>query len=420
MRPLVDEPSILTEARASLGSRPRGVTHLFRGSLEDLLHPPANQISFLHGLRAIAVLLVINFHVSETFIAAHHANAYTSLPFVSNGWIGVDLFLILSGFFIGGQLWKELWKSGAISFRRFAVRRGLRIWPLHLFTFLCVLIVFPGHAAAKQFGWTDLVFVTNYLDHGIVPGAWSLCTEEQFYLLAPLLLSLFAWDQSRRWSVRVLWLLVLALPIGRAIIWMHHTGSLSAHDPVLFSSALYFRFHTHCDGLLVGLILAHQWIRHNRPSASHWKAAGIALLGLFLLLLLRYLQHEVLIFTGLALFFGSVVWAGLVGRVMLFRGRIFYWLSRLSFGMYLNHRCLESFVLNSLSPRLHAFSPASITGELFATLLLVLLSAVVSLATFCLVEHPFLHLRSRLLEPAPQLEVSHTTPAHAGLVARAG
>jgi len=106
---------------------PSRVIQLFSGSLAELWSPPSNQISFLDGLRSIAILLVINLHFSAEFSSIHGDNFYSRLPFVINGWVGVDLFFVLSGFFIGGQLWKELQRSGTISIGRFILRRGLRI-----------------------------------------------------------------------------------------------------------------------------------------------------------------------------------------------------------------------------------------------------------------------------------------------------
>ena len=174
---------------ALLGEPPdRGYTSLFSGSFTQLLHPPSGQIPFLDGLRTIAILLVVNHHFSARFAEVHGDNFYSRLPFVINGWSGVDLFFVLSGFFIGGQLWKELLKDGTISIRRFILRRGLRIWPLFFFIYLCVFVLYWPDAATKQYGWSDLVFLTNYFNHGIVGGGWSLCTEEQFYLVCRLLL----------------------------------------------------------------------------------------------------------------------------------------------------------------------------------------------------------------------------------------
>src|SRR5487761_276124 len=173
-----------------LGDPPRrGYTKLFLGSLPQLIHPPPNQIPFLDGLRTIAILLVVNHHFSAGFTTLHGDNFYSRLPFVINGWSGVDLFFVLSGFFIGGAAVEratERWND--LNLALYIVRRGLRIWPLFFFIFICVFLIFWPDAIAKQYGWTDWVFLTNYLNHGIVGGGWSLCTEEQFYVVTPILL----------------------------------------------------------------------------------------------------------------------------------------------------------------------------------------------------------------------------------------
>lgn len=375
----------------------RGYTSLFSGSLKQLLHPPPGQIPFLDGLRTIAILLVVNHHFSAGFAELHGDNFYSRLPLVINGWSGVDLFFVLSGFFIGGQLWKELLNDGTISIRRFILRRGLRIWPLFFFTYFCVLLLYWPDAATKQYGWADLVFLTNYLNYGIVGGGWSLCTEEQFYIVTPLLLCLFA--HKKLHSIRPwLWGLLVLIPAMRAVIWIYHTGHFFYHDPALFAT-MYYKFHTHCDGLIIGLIISNLWVSYNKPKLRLWKASLILFGGFVLLVFLRELQHEVFIFTGLALFFGSLVWFGLTSRVRLFQSRLFYWISRLSFGMYLNHGYLVSPVLNRFLPRFHLLSPSSIAVQLLGTFILIGLSAAIAMVTFCLVEHPFLGLRMRLLEP---------------------
>src|SRR5579859_3511864 len=96
--------------RGSLSDPKRGLvlSELFSGSIHELLHPPASQIPFLDGLRTIAIFLVVNAHLSAKFAETFGSNPYSRLPFIANGWIGVDLFFVLSGFFIGGQLWKEI------------------------------------------------------------------------------------------------------------------------------------------------------------------------------------------------------------------------------------------------------------------------------------------------------------------------
>ena len=299
---------------------------LFSGSIAELLHPPESQIPFLDGLRSIAVLLVICGHLSAKFVESNGQNHFSRLPFVANGWMGVDLFFVLSGFFIGGQLWKELRGSQSIDVGRFIVRRGLRIWPLYFFTFICVLIfaLTAGQdAAAKQYGWTDLVFLTNYYNRGLVMGSWSLCTEEQFYIVAPLALFFCAGRVRLIRAYRPwLWALLFLVPVLRAVIWVHGTGHFFVHDTALFSP-IYYSSLTHCDGLIMGMIIANYWATREKPAArfaTPWILTGAAVA---VSILLYPLQKEIFDFTILALFFGSLVWLGIQRPPAFFNSRCF-------------------------------------------------------------------------------------------------
>jgi peptidoglycan/LPS O-acetylase OafA/YrhL len=137
------------------------------------------RIKRLDILRCAAILLVL----------FHHTAA---LPGIAQmGFVGVDLFFVLSGFLISGLLYKEYLKRGAISFRRFFVRRGLKIYPafyvMLLVTFIAQLL------AGKLSGWgaytREMLFVQNYKP-GIWMHCWSLGVEEHFYILLPILLLL--------------------------------------------------------------------------------------------------------------------------------------------------------------------------------------------------------------------------------------
>ena len=380
-------------------------TKIFSGSIADLLHPPVGQIPFLDGLRSMAVLLVIGQHLSAKFTLAHGPNFYSRLPFVANGWMGVDLFFVLSGFFIGGQLWKEIRDSGTVNIGRFIIRRGFRIWPLYFFTFICVFIyaAATGHILpAKEYGWSDLVFVTNLHNRGIVMGSWSLCTEEQFYIMAPVALFFCAMrKQSLRRYRPWLWILLLLVPALRIILWINGTGHFFVHNPDLFSP-LYYSSFTHCDGLIMGLIIANLWVTREKI-ASRFAAPGILVaLAVILLIALHLLQKEIFDFTILALLFGSFVWYGLQRRPAIFNSRIFYWLSRLSFGMYLNHEYMCPWVVNTVLPKLPFTAHLPVFANCLGVLIVVLLSALISLVTFCCVEHPFLQIRKVVLSRPAQ------------------
>jgi peptidoglycan/LPS O-acetylase OafA/YrhL len=373
------------------------IRKLFAGSLTELKHPPAGQIPFLDGLRSIAILLVVSGHFSSDFATIYGSTSYSRLPFVANGWIGVDLFFVLSGFFIGGQLWKEQSRRGTVDVGRFMIRRGLRIWPLYYFFFVVVLSVYLVLGTApKSYGWSDLVFLTNYVNHGIVMGSWSLCTEEQFYIATPLAIYLLARniravERCRPW----LWGLLCSVSLLRAAIWIHATGHFFHHDPKLFSP-IYYRSITHCDGLIMGLIIANLWETRTQP---RWKLANpwlLVMLATVSLVALHLLQKEIFDFTALALFFGSFVWLGVQRKVRVFDSILFYWISRLSFGMYLNHEYIAPWVVGRVLPHF-GLSRSHLAANIAGVAILVIISAAIALMTFCLVEHPFLQLRKIVL-----------------------
>lgn len=374
--------------------------NLFSGSLKELKRPPRGQISFLDGLRSIAILLVVSGHLSASFSKTYGPTAYSRLPFVQNGWVGVDLFFVLSGFFIGGQLWKELRRRHTIDVRRFVIRRGLRIWPLYFFIYLCVLTVavtLGGGAAAHEYGWSDLLFVTNYHNRGIVEGSWSLCTEEQFYIIAPIVLYLMArkpggLQRCRPW----LWLAFCSLPLLRAALWVHGTGHFFTHDPALFQP-IYYMSITHCDGLILGLIIANHWETQTKATAKIANPWSIVVVAGLVAGILHGFQKEIFDFTALALLFGALVWLGLQHQFRIFNSRAFYWISRLSFGMYLNHEYLAPWVVGAVLPHL---SHIRLVSNLLGVVILVALSSSVALVTYCLVEHPFLQLRKLILGTA--------------------
>ena len=106
-----------------------------------------------------------------------------------SGWVGVDLFFVLSGFLIGGLLFREYRKYGALSFPRFFVRRGLKIYPP--FIALVVATIVVRICTAEPMRWRDVLgeflFLQNYLGKMWIH-TWSLAVEEHFYLLLPLVL----------------------------------------------------------------------------------------------------------------------------------------------------------------------------------------------------------------------------------------
>jgi peptidoglycan/LPS O-acetylase OafA/YrhL len=218
----------------------------------------------LDGFRAAAVLMIFGHHLFYGWPldpAAFSWMPHTLVAAIAHGWLGVDLFFILSGFLITGILLDS--RQSDHYFRNFYVRRTLRIVPLYFTCILVMYFAYPGPAA--YFG-LSLVFLANFhyqfgvsAPHG--PSVfWSLAIEEHFYLLWPLLVRLL-----NRMSLFVFTLiLVFGTPILRGIC------AYLGMDPEQIYIYSFFRF----DGLALGAILA-LWVRSRYYSrASAWKLAG--------------------------------------------------------------------------------------------------------------------------------------------------
>lgn len=161
----------------------------------------------IQGLRAVAILSVVLYHAG--------------VPFLAGGYVGVDVFFVISGFLITDLLWRELETTGRLSFAGFYARRARRLLPMAMlvvvFTMIASAALLPplevrsvwkdGLATATY--WANYRFAalhTNYLSASGPPSPflqyWSLGVEEQFYLLWPLLLVLASGAVLRRTPAR--------------------------------------------------------------------------------------------------------------------------------------------------------------------------------------------------------------------------
>ncbi len=237
----------------------------------------------LDTLRALAIVLVFCFHyrvfVSDT----------PDLGWFSNvGWTGVDLFFVLSGYLIGEQLMAGLARGETLSLRSFYARRAARTWPL-FWLVLAAFFLMPGMLGGREPPplWRFLTFTQNI---ELMPGtafshAWSLCVEEQFYLLLPL--ALLA-ARALRLSRRQAWLGIAGLTLA-AIAWRSHLWTLygrSDEQIVGYYQHIYYATLGRADEFLPGLAVA--LLQHGHPQAwarlmRHGRrllALGLAAVGL--------------------------------------------------------------------------------------------------------------------------------------------
>jgi peptidoglycan/LPS O-acetylase OafA/YrhL len=270
----------------------------------------------LDGFRAFAILMVLVLHLFYGWPTP----ALSSIPrpirlAIGHGWLGVDLFFVLSGFLITGILIDS--KENEHYFRNFYSRRILRIVPLYL---VCILVMYFAYPAAGAYFRLSLVYLANFAyafriktPHG--PGVfWSLAIEEHFYLLWPLLVRFL----NKRWLLRFSLFIVLGTPILRGIC--AHAGM----DPELqIYSYSFFRF----DGLALGALLA-MWVRSRYYSRwSAWRLASV-LIGASCLIALIGLPYGI---TGSKTVVGTAfhysqaefIFAALMTLALAYRGSSF-------------------------------------------------------------------------------------------------
>jgi peptidoglycan/LPS O-acetylase OafA/YrhL len=238
----------------------------------------------LDVLRGIAILLVFGRHLAlplpDGFVGGF-ARTWFQI-----GWLGVDLFFVLSGFLIGGLLIAELQKHDRIDVTRFLVRRGLKIYPAYL-VFIAYLILAPTAKALARGGdwpatlaaewlqyWPNLLFLQNYVGTNPAGHTWTLAVEEHFYLMLPFaLVALMATDRIRTLTS----LCLLAVP---ALLLALRGLSIWTGDPFAEKMSA---THLRLDALLfgVGIRSVAQYFPERFAATRRWRhwliPAGLAL-----------------------------------------------------------------------------------------------------------------------------------------------
>ncbi|EHQ30617.1 acyltransferase family protein [Mucilaginibacter paludis] len=195
----------------------------------------------LDHLRALAITYVLLFHYQ---MFGHPDWVNTIGEF---GWTGVDLFFVLSGFLIAGQLFSTIAEGKALSMRVFFIKRFFRIIPPYLIM-VGVYFVFPVLREREQMAplWRYLTFTLNFdldLKHtGTFTHAWSLCVEEQFYLILPLIILLFKYLNIGKKGIYLLLVLFLGGFMIRYVNWTHFIEpNLQSDDfTILFYKVIYY------------------------------------------------------------------------------------------------------------------------------------------------------------------------------------
>ena len=350
--------------------------------------PPARNAN-LDLLRAAAIVLVFCYH----WILMSPVELAEAMRRTGYAQYGVDLFFALSGWLIGTLYWRECAAAGRVALLRFWGRRWLRTVPPYLAALgLAWLAVWMERG--QPFDWRYLVFVQNYFP--TVPFfvvSWSLCIEEHFYVVLPLVLALLMAGGRRSRAIHLLFLggIVLA-PIGRLIV--------TADGTLPFAGAVFARTATHLrmEGLLLGFWVAYLPVFEPGPWAALARRSGALLAGSGLLLAtvpaLSFLWQYRLGMTMLAI--------GLTGCLVALVNRpagriasspVIRAIAISSYSLYLTHPLMLHVAVSVIH------RAPSLPWTLYFPLA-ALLSAAAGATFYLMIERPAIVLRDRLVARA--------------------
>jgi peptidoglycan/LPS O-acetylase OafA/YrhL len=381
--------------------------------LEPSASPRSSAASRLPGLdllRALAIGWVLLYHASLWGLAPRQN------PLVGFGWMGVDLFFVLSGFLIAGQLLRPFARGQRPSYGRFLTRRALRTLPAYL---VIVAIYFLAPAWRERTDiqplWSYLTFTQNLGLGPISPAAfshaWSLCVEEQFYLVFPLALGLVALRPRPGTVIGAFAAVLVFGMLIRGWFWLDDVGSprfdILGTPEGPYMRLIYYPTWSRLDGLLAGIAAAAvqtfrpAWWARLTARPNLLLAAGLAGVAASAALF----QNEVGGFFAAvfgypltaasmaALVTGAASPGSAIGRRAIPGAGA---LAAGSYSLYLSHKM----VFHAVATAAKAWPPAA---HILALPLALILAGAAGAALYWSVERPFLKLRERLGGPAPTL-----------------
>lgn len=331
-----------------------------------------------------------------------------------NGWMGVDLFFVLSGFLVTFLLMRRASSPRhAQPVREYLLKRVLRIVP----AYYCVLLIVaaglvpgyeipaPPETLKTQLG-IHLLFLQDYFPGQIVVAFWSLGVEEKFYLLIPLAVIPMLGMPFKK---RLRWLLVLtAIPVCFRIVTWFKNPWIDTYPECFWT--MRSPFHLAADSLLVGTICAILYAERENLTClqSRWLPRVAFFLGgaiIAVCLLATPLLSRINFFTAVLLMpllaagFGAILFGLVLGETgvnRLFCGPVLFFFSKISYTLYLVHIVFVESLYRGVS-NLSFFDSLSV-GQQF----LLYFSAFASVSIFAAllihysVEKPFLILKNRI------------------------
>ena len=311
----------------------------------------------LDGLRGIAILIVL----------VHHAG----IPLINGGYIGVDIFFVLSGFLITALLCQEHQQAGRISLKNFYIRRVLRLLPallLVLFIFGIYALLTKSGSNLKKAGKAIFYTITYLSDIAQAFGfstmeelshSWSLSMEEHFYLIFPVcLILLYKFKLKSCYILTAINVAILAVVIYRAITFQAADGDYTA------LRRFYFGFDYRFDALLTGCSLGFLIMWRGLPQIR----------SLYFILAVFVLTYTIIFIPAVSpvYYYGmpllNICTAVILIYILQERPKflanpVIVWIGAVSYGLYLWH----GFVFYVVHTYLHLSTyPLLITGSMIS------------------------------------------------------
>jgi len=344
----------------------------------------------LDVLRAFAVLWVVLHHMPGMIESVFGRGYFYG--FTTGGWVGVDLFFVMSGLLISRPLFFEWRSTGSVDPIRFLIRRGFKIYP-SFFLYLIVETIIAVRISI--FTWGKLVSEVTFMQsykRGLATHTWSLSVEEQFYFLIALMFSALAAGRIHiRTIPRLFFLVAAGCGVVRGVFFLGGGG----FDTYRFALG---RFDSLAFGVLIAYALECHDVFKSRLFAIHhrwWLFGGFA--GYALIFSLTFQRSEmwanVIMFPLLYLFFGMIVISACINpHVFGHRGWVSKGLQIIgqgSYNIYLWHLIFVSQLNVPLLGILGSSQAACLVASFTA-------SVVVGLLITRWLEEPMLRWRNRL------------------------
>jgi len=376
---------------------------------ESTMTSPASRNPGLDTLRACAIALVFMYHY-EVFVSRT-----STFGWLGNiGWTGVDLFFVLSGYLIANQLFAGLARGQVLSLPRFYARRALRTLPV-FWLVLAAFALFPASLGGRPPPpwWRFLTFTQNI---GLQPGtafshAWSLCVEEQFYLVLPAVLALGAWlvrgrvalGRAHGWAL--MGALVLVGVAARCWLWQAYGRPTDGRGDG-YMSWIYFDTLCRFDEFIPGVAVA-MLKNFHRPTWDRLMVRGkllgaVGAAAVVAMLTLTYNFYDIdgvgwgFFMTGFGYSLNAMAYALLVAAALSPRSGALRWrlpgahaLALWSYSTYLSHKPLAYVIAQQF--RQHGWPDDWRLPAI--TLACVAMGGLL----YALVEAPFMAWRDRLV-----------------------